>query len=154
MLECCASGNLYTVIIERHTCQHHAIRSVFIELLDGVHACHKLGVFHRDLNQENSVSIQDGLAICVADSGLATRSRLSEEFGVGGSYWYMDPECINCETNHTDIWSLGVIIANMVFGHNPWRVATSSDSGFLEYLHNVDFQSPSHFTTFRRYRIF
>jgi serine/threonine protein kinase len=63
-------------------------------------------------------------------------------------------ECINCETNHTDIWSLGVIIANMVFGHNPWRVATSSDSGFLEYLHNVDFQNPSHFTTFRRYRIF
>ncbi|KAG1866514.1 serine/threonine protein kinase, negative regulator of sexual conjugation and meiosis [Suillus subalutaceus] len=137
VLDYCAGGDLYTAIIENRIYQNN--------LLDGLHACHQLGVYHRDLKPENVLCCQDGLDIRIADFGLATKSRLSQEFGVGSSY-YMSPECISREMKyphysplHTDIWSLGVILVNMVSGRNPWRFATPSDEGFLGYLYNVDF---------------
>ncbi|KIK42518.1 hypothetical protein CY34DRAFT_83409 [Suillus luteus UH-Slu-Lm8-n1] len=147
VLDYCAGGDLYTAIIEDRIYQNNVplIKRAFLELLDGVHACHQLGVYHRDLKPENILCRQGGLDIRIADFGLATKSRLSQEFGVGSSY-YMSPECISREMKyphysplHTDIWSLGVILVNMVSGRNPWRFATPSDEGFLGYLYNVDF---------------
>ncbi|KAG1806714.1 serine/threonine protein kinase, negative regulator of sexual conjugation and meiosis [Suillus plorans] len=147
VLDYCPGGDLYTAIIENRIYQNNVplIKRAFIELLDGVHACHQLGVYHRDLKPENILCRQSGLDIRVADFGLATKSRISQEFGVGSSY-YMSPECISREMKyphysplHTDIWSLGVILVNMVSGRNPWRFATPSDKGFLGYLYNVDF---------------
>ncbi|KAG2367285.1 kinase-like domain-containing protein [Suillus spraguei] len=147
VLDYCPGGDLYTAIIENRIYQNNVplIKRAFVELLDGVHACHQLGVYHRDLKPENILCRQGGLDIRIADFGLATKSRLSQEFGVGSSY-YMSPECISREMKyphysplHTDIWSLGIILVNMVSGRNPWRFATPSDEGFLGYLYNVDF---------------
>ncbi|KAG1752690.1 serine/threonine protein kinase, negative regulator of sexual conjugation and meiosis [Suillus paluster] len=147
VLDHCAGGDLYTAIIEKRIYENNVplIKRAFIELLDGVHACHQLGVYHRDLKPENILCLQGGLDIRIADFGLATKSRLSQEFGVGSSY-YMSPECFSREMKyphysplHTDIWSLGVILVNMVSCRNPWRLATPSDEGFLGYLYNVDF---------------
>jgi serine/threonine protein kinase len=38
-------------------------------------------------------------------------------------------------TQQNDIWSLGVILINLVTGRNPWRQATMEDSTFAAYTH-------------------
>ncbi|KIJ70058.1 hypothetical protein HYDPIDRAFT_77576 [Hydnomerulius pinastri MD-312] len=146
VLDLCEGGDLFTAIIKYHIYHNNdtLIRQAFLEILDGVHACHQKGIFHRDLKPENILCRKGGAGILIADFGLATRKRLCKDFGCGSSY-YMSPECLSRELKyphysplHTDIWSLGIILVNMVTGRNPWRLATPSDEAFLAYVHNQD----------------
>ena len=38
-----------------------------------------------------------------------------------------------------DVWSLGVILINLVFGRNPWKQACARDETFSAYVLNNDF---------------
>jgi serine/threonine protein kinase len=38
-----------------------------------------------------------------------------------------------------DVWSLGVILINLVFGRNPWKQACARDDTFCAYVHNNNF---------------
>lgn len=52
-------------------------------------------------------------------------------------------ECIGEEHNFgsfynelSDIWSLGVVLCNMLTGRNPWRRATTDDAHFAAFMHD------------------
>ncbi|KAJ4478230.1 serine/threonine protein kinase, negative regulator of sexual conjugation and meiosis [Lentinula aciculospora] len=147
VLDLCLGGDLFAAITERKTLRQNneLIKSIFVQLLDAVHHCHESGVYHRDLKPENILCSKDGRHIYLADFGLSTQNKVSEDFGCGSSY-YMSPECIGKEfkhgrysTRHSDIWSLGVILTNMIAGRNPWRYAMTTDDCFSAFLYNRDF---------------
>ena len=52
------------------------VKETFLDILDGVYACHTRGVFHRDLKPENILCREGGTDIRIADFGLATRKRI------------------------------------------------------------------------------
>lgn len=126
------------------------IKGAFLQLLDAVEYCHFLGISHRDLKPENIYCYDDGDRVAITEFALATTEETNEEFGVG-SMLYMSPECQhpvfapqgNYSPMHSDIWSLGIILINLITGRSPWKSATMNDAAFQTYLGNPSSFFPS-----------
>ena len=104
-------------------------------------AAHAAGVVHRDVKPENLMLRRDGY-VKVLDFGLAkvappqpaadapTQTGLLTEAGVVmGTARYMSPEqaCGLPVDARTDVWSLGVVLYEMVTGRLPFAGATTGE---------------------------
>jgi serine/threonine protein kinase len=105
-------------------------------------ATHAAGIIHRDIKPENVMLRRDGL-VKVLDFGLAKlteqKNSVSEDSTslvntkaglVMGTVAYMSPEQARGlpVDARTDIWSLGVVLYEMLSGCSPFTGATSSDT--------------------------
>jgi tRNA A-37 threonylcarbamoyl transferase component Bud32 len=82
-------------------------------------AIHGAGIVHRDLSPQNVLRMGDGRLV-LSDFGLATDA--SESTSVhGGTIAYMAPEVMRGDrsTVASDIWSLGALMYELVFGDKP-----------------------------------
>ena len=142
-----------TEFIDGKTLREHERRSpltlnesldVAIQIAGALMAAHEAGIVHRDIKPENVMLRRDGI-IKVLDFGLAklmgqspgatdseaaTRAMVNTGPGVVmGTMNYMSPEQargVDLDAR-TDIWSLGVVLYEMVTGHVPFEGTTSSD---------------------------
>ncbi len=112
-----------------------------IPIADAVSAAHQRGVTHRDLKPRNIMVSSDG-RVRILDFGLAKQVEQAptedtdelptdELSGVGkimGTVAYMSPEQVQGKPldHRTDIFSLGVILYEMVTGHRPFKGDTSA----------------------------
>ncbi|KAI1798135.1 Pkinase-domain-containing protein [Ganoderma leucocontextum] len=147
VLDLCPGRDLMDALMDRllYARNDVLLKSVFLQILDAVEYCHDNGVYHRDLKPDNILVNADGSEIKLADFGLATTAKVSDAFGCGSGY-YMAPECIGKEydynpynTEACDIWSLGIILTNLVTGRNPWMFALTTDQSYLMYLANPNY---------------
>ncbi|KAF7797069.1 hypothetical protein EIP86_008261 [Pleurotus ostreatoroseus] len=147
VMDYCPGGDMYTAIVERQAyCQNDAlVKSVFVQILDAVQSCHEKSIYHRDLKPDNIFINEDDSKVFLGDFGLATDLDIVSGFSCGSAY-YMSPECIGEEhgfmpysTPASDVWSLGVILTNMIAGRNPWRTATTHDEHFHRYMSDKSF---------------
>ncbi|KAI0659221.1 Pkinase-domain-containing protein [Cubamyces menziesii] len=146
VLDYCVGGDLFEPMLEQMAyCRNDVLlKSIFLQLVDAVQYCHDHGIYHRDLKPDNILSNEDGSVVKVADFGLSTTAKVSDTFGCGSSN-YMSPECIGEDydyhpysTEASDVWSLGVILTNLVAGRNPWEHAVTSDKNYLKFLTQPD----------------
>lgn len=82
-----------------------------------------MGIIHRDLKLSN-LFISNG-KIKLADFGFAIREdkcNLSLHYNVG-SPKYMPPECLkyNKYSFKSDVWAMGVIAFELIYGYAPWK---------------------------------
>src|SRR5256884_8624461 len=115
-----------------------------IQTCGALSAAHAAGIIHRDIKPENIMIRRDGY-VKVLDFGLAkltehqaagvdteaaTQVRLKTDPGmVMGTVQYMSPEQARglAVDARTDIWSLGVVLYEMVAGCSPFAGSTSSE---------------------------
>ncbi|CAG8782265.1 22591_t:CDS:2, partial [Dentiscutata erythropus] len=148
VLEYSNEGDLFTMITEKgsYLGNDDLIKQVFVQLLDAVQFSHYNGIYHRDLKPENILVFDDGMTVKLADFGLATTDARSKDFCCGSTF-YMSPECqgglyervSSYATAPNDVWSLGIILINLVCGRNPWQQASLSDETFSAYIQNPEF---------------
>jgi serine/threonine-protein kinase len=146
-------------LIARGPSNLQLVLSVGIQIADGLHAAHSLGIFHRDLKPQN-VMLTDGGLAKILDFGLARRLS-PEEAGFdpskpaaekddphvatytapGGTIRYMAPEqfVTGQSSVQSDIWALGVILFELVSGCYPFARPNAED---LEIIRAIQFSEP------------
>ncbi|KAF8922695.1 kinase-like domain-containing protein, partial [Mucidula mucida] len=146
LLDLCSGDDLYSRIQQhQYKFNDELIRSTMIQVIDALQYCHDKDVYHRDLKPENILTSSDGHSVFLADFGLSTSDDVSDQLRVG-TLEYMSPECVRLDSyspfylpRYNDIWSMGIILINLVTDSYPWDSAQSTDPLFEEYLNNPDF---------------
>src|SRR5467141_118968 len=94
-----------------------------IQISEALTEAHSKGIVHRDVKPENIMVTREG-RIKVMDFGLAKLKGGGKLTRVGltvGTITYMSPEQAqgNIVDHRTDIWSLGIVLYEMVAGEAP-----------------------------------
>ncbi len=139
-MDYCAGESLKTVLARDRVLPASRALSLTRQILSVVNAAHEQGIVHRDLKPENIFIERDAQGrdrVKVGDFGLAktlhTRCEDITQGGIVGSPRYMSPEQFAGGEldERTDIFSVGMILYEMLYGSIPQDAQLDDTEGLL-----------------------
>ena len=145
VLECCKGTDLDTILKDRGRLPERDARAILMQILSGMRYLstpsadgERQGIIHYDLkpgnilfDEKGNAKITDfGLSKIVDDNEDGDSMELTSQGA--GTYWYLPPECFLTEqdvriSNKVDVWSIGVIYYQMLYGRRPFGDGQSQD---------------------------
>lgn len=121
----CYQGETLKEKIQKNPLKMQEAISIVIQVAEGLKNAHKKGIVHRDIKPANIYLTEEGVAK-ILDFGLAKLSKQTQLTKTGtpmGTVAYMSPEQTRGEKidQRTDIWSLGVLLFEMITGKLPFK---------------------------------
>ncbi|KAG0581805.1 hypothetical protein M758_3G010700 [Ceratodon purpureus] len=133
VLEYCSGKDLDVILKETPVLPEREARSILVQIFSGLVKLNKQSqrIIHYDLKPANILFNSVGVAK-ITDFGLS--KIVEEESGSqgmeltsqgAGTYWYLPPECFDLNkipliSSKVDVWSVGVIYYQMLFGKRPF----------------------------------
>ena len=123
IMEYAEKGNLFQLISkEKSGLDESKAFDYFIQVVNAVYYLHNNNIIHRDIKPEN-ILIGNDNKIKLCDFGWAKELTLENRSTFCGTVEYMAPEIVGSENYDysVDIWSLGILLYELLFGHSPFK---------------------------------
>jgi len=135
VMELANGGDLYDVIYYSGAMSEKLGRTYFVQLMDGLEACHNAGITHRDL-KPNNILIDSEYVLKITDFGLShigpsevepSEKRMNTTWV--GTKGYRAPELVlgRHYSNQCDVFALGVCLFVMLCARQPFKTASAKD---------------------------
>ncbi|CAD8068731.1 unnamed protein product [Paramecium sonneborni] len=154
MMEYCEGGTLDSYIARK--CPHKnqlkflaesEARIILSQIVNGYKAMYDQNIVHRDLKPSN-ILMNKGVAK-ISDFGFSKilfdfENQVLQTFA--GTPLYMSPQILNPQfqrqySTKTDIWSLGIIFYEVLYGQTPWRATSFQE--LMVKIQQVPIKFPS-----------
>ena len=132
LLEYAQNGNLYDIIQKNNGLDELKAFEYFIQIVNAVYFLHQNNIIHRDIKPENIlIGENDVLKLC--DFGWAKELNVNKRATFCGTMEYMAPEIVGSEMYDfsVDIWSLGILLYELIMGHSPFRSKSKKDRNIM-----------------------
>ena len=120
-------GDTLSRMVSTGPVDSHSVAEYAKQIASGLQAAHSNHIVHRDIKPSNILVTETG-TVKILDFGIAKMNdqQLTKTGATLGTIGYMSPERIrgNASGPESDIWSLGVLMYQMLTGRQPFRSST------------------------------
>ena len=138
-MEYVSGGTLFNLIKRTNGMDEKQAFRFFISAVSALSFLHANNFVHRDLKPENLLLDENGV-VKLCDFGGCVRSDIGSRSTFCGTFEYMAPEIINenAYDNSIDVWSLGILLYELIHGYSPFRAKkTNCSEDYKEIFKNI-----------------
>ncbi len=131
VMEYGAKNSLHTYLrsLGNRRLTEEEIKTIFMQICEGLNYCHQKNIVHRDIKLEN-ILLDEKNNVKIIDFGFSVIIEPDKKLNIFcGTPSYMAPEIagkVLYKGAPTDIWSLGIILYILLCGTFPFRGSTHS----------------------------